>query len=148
MKCPRGVDTITATPGVFSEREDTMPKKSPRHSRRRKQTPSSFDDDRKRALDEAIVRHYARQQEGLPPPAPSTIYLWGPHRRWLAEQYPRPKVGEPSSLWITNPAAHHPEPFDSWLREHYPAVAERLERDREEHAREMKEWKEKNTGTA
>jgi hypothetical protein len=36
-------------------------------------------------------------------------------------------------------------PFDDWLKDNYPDLAERRERDREEHAREMKEWKEKNT---
>ena len=29
MKCPRGVQTIAATPGVFSKREDTMAESTP-----------------------------------------------------------------------------------------------------------------------
>ena len=49
--------------------------------------------------DEASVRYYAREQEGLPPPLPSTAYLWIPHRRWLREVYPmpRPDGGWPAS---------------------------------------------------
>src|SRR5438046_2943682 len=108
-----------------------MPKKSARRLRRSSPSPVL---DRKRAIEAAITKHYARVTEGLPPPMPSTGYLWGPHRRWLAEQYPQPR-----------PTPHNPRPFDEWLRDNHPAVAERLERDREEHARVMTEWKERNS---
>ena len=59
-------------------------------------------------LEDAIARHYARQQEG-PPPLPSTEYLRLPHRRYLRTFYPLPR---PEGGW--------PEPipsFDDWLRE-------------------------------
>jgi hypothetical protein len=48
------------------------------------------DDD---AFDEAIARHYARQQEGLPPalePHPgyaTLIEAWVAHQEWLEEEF-------------------------------------------------------------
>ena len=39
MKCPRGVQTIAATPGVFSKREDTMAENSPGPARRPSPSP-------------------------------------------------------------------------------------------------------------
>ena len=47
------------------------------------------DRDPKDAVEAAIVRHYAREQEGLPPPVPSKAHLQIPHRDWLAEHYRR-----------------------------------------------------------
>ena len=51
-----------------------------------------------RDLEDAIVRHYARQQEGLPPPLEphpgyaSLAEAWVTHKKWLAEQYPQGRV--------------------------------------------------------
>ena len=65
-------------------------------------------------LDAAIARHYAREQEGLPPPVPSTMHLWIPHRRWLREYFPLPR-----------PVGGWPEPipsFEWWLEHRWPQL--------------------------
>jgi hypothetical protein len=64
-------------------------------------------------LDDAIAAHYARQQEGLPPPLPSTMYLWQPHRRWLRTFFPLPR---PVGGWPHERGGEQPPPFDDWLR--------------------------------
>ena len=49
------------------------------------------------AAEDAVARHYAKQQEGLPPPVPSTAHLWQPHRIWLNTYYPVPR---PPGGWM------------------------------------------------
>jgi hypothetical protein len=78
--------------------------------------PDPHDDDhRDHALDDAVARHYARQQEGLPPPAPSTAHLRIPHRRYLRKYYPVPR---PPGGWV------EPIPTFEWFLQHeWPAVS-------------------------
>jgi hypothetical protein len=89
-----------------------MPKKSPRPARRREQPPSSFADDQKRAVEAAIAQHYARQQEGLPPPCePHPGYAtfgeaWVAHRKRLTEEFPHHSRSAP----VTGPPVVLPEP--------------------------------------
>jgi hypothetical protein len=65
-------------------------------------------------LDEAIARHYARQQEGLPP-SPRRPQHWTAHRRWLSTYYPVPS---PVGGWM------RPIPSFDWFLEHqWPAIA-------------------------
>lgn len=63
-------------------------------------------------LDRAIAKHYARQQEGLPPVSPSQDYLRVPFSRYLREYYPVPP---PPGGWV------RPIPtFDWWLEHRWP----------------------------
>jgi hypothetical protein len=47
-------------------------------------------------LNDAVVQHYARKQEGLPPPLEphpgyaTLIEAWIAHRKWLSETFPLP----------------------------------------------------------
>jgi hypothetical protein len=55
---------------------------------------SVIDDRDRDPLDAAIARHYACQQEGLPPLPPSRTDLYVAHRHWLMERYPE-RYGAP-----------------------------------------------------
>lgn len=65
------------------------------------------------AVEAAVARHYARQQEGLPPPLephPGHATLLDAiiaHRRWLEAQFPpdRPTAPTPAALPDSPPAA-------------------------------------------
>jgi hypothetical protein len=66
------------------------------------------------ALDDAIARHYAKQQEGLPPLPPPTPSLRQPHRQWLATYFPMPP---PEGGWGKAPT------FEWYLEHEWPAIA-------------------------
>lgn len=70
--------------------------------------------DDRNPLEDAITRHYARQQEGLPPPVFKTEHLRRPYTRWLNEYFPVPR---PLGGWV------EPIPsFEWWLEHRWPEL--------------------------